>query len=78
MYSKILSGTAIGIEGMLICVEADVGPGMPGLFLVGYLSSSVREAADRVRTAMKNIGCPLPASRITVNLSHIACGIFSE
>ena len=69
MYSKILSGTAIGIEGMLICVEADVGPGMPGLFLVGYLSSSVREAADRVRTAMKNIGCPLPASRITVSLS---------
>ena len=53
MYSKILSGTAIGIEGMLICVEADTGPGMPGLFLVGYLSSSVREAADRVRTAMK-------------------------
>ena len=69
MYSKILSGTAIGIEGMLICVEADTGPGMPGLFLVGYLSSSVREAADRVRTAMKNIGFPLPPCRITVNLS---------
>ena len=69
MYSKIISGTALGVEGMLISVEADISPGLPGISLVGYLSSSVREAGDRVRTAIKNSGYSIPARRITVNLS---------
>jgi len=69
MYSKIISGTALGVDGMLISVEADISPGLPGISLVGYLSSSVREAGDRVRTAIKNSGYSLPARRITVNLS---------
>ena len=69
MYSKIISGAALGIEGMLISVESDIGAGLPGFNLVGYLSSSVKEAADRVRTALKNIGYSIPSRRITVNLS---------
>ena len=69
MYSKIYSGVALGIDGMLISVESDISMGLPGLSLVGYLSSSVREAADRVRTALKNSGYPVPSRKITVNLS---------
>ena len=69
MYSKVISGMTLGIEGMLVDVEADISPGLPVLSLVGYLTSSVREAGERVRTAMKNSDFILPASRITVNLS---------
>ncbi len=69
MYSKVLSGMTLGIDGMLIDVEADISPGLPVLSLVGYLASSVKEAGERVRTAMKNSNFVLPASRITVNLS---------
>ena len=69
MYSKVISGMTLGIEGMLINVEADISPGLPVLSLVGYLASSVRESGERVRTALKNSGFVLPASRITVNLS---------
>ena len=69
MYSKVISGMTLGIEGMLVDVEADISPGLPVLSLVGYLTSSVREAGERVRTAMKNSNFILPASRITVNLS---------
>lgn len=69
MYSKIFSGAALGIGGLLITVESDVSLGLPGLCLVGYLSSEVKEAGERVRTALKNSGCTLPSRRITVNLS---------
>ena len=69
MYSIIQSGCPLGIDGMLVSVEADIGNGLPGLSLVGYLASSVREAGDRVRTALKNSGYSLPPRRITVSLS---------
>ena len=69
MYSKVLSGVALGIDGMLISVETDISTGLPGLSLVGYLASSVKEAGDRVRAALKNIGYFLPSKKITINLS---------
>ena len=62
MVSKIYSGVAIGIQGMVICVEADISPGLPTMNLVGYLSSSVKEAGDRVRTALRNTGFSIPPS----------------
>ena len=37
--------------------------------MVGQLSTEVREARDRVRTALKNSGFDLPYGRITVNFS---------
>ena len=69
MYSKINSGSPLGIDGMVVTVEADISQGLPSLSMVGYLSSSVREAGDRVRTALKNSGYGLPPRRITVSLS---------
>lgn len=69
MYSKILSGTLHGVEGRLITVEADVSEGLPVFSMVGFLASEVREASERVRTALKNAGYLLPPKRITVNLS---------
>lgn len=69
MFSKVFSGALKGIEGSLVQVEADVGNGLPGFQLVGYLAAEVKEAQDRVRTALKNEGFRLPAMKITVNLS---------
>ena len=54
MYSKIYSTAVMGLDGITICVEADVSNGLPMFTLVGYLSSSVKEAGERVRTALKN------------------------
>ncbi len=59
----------MGIEGRLIQVEVDVSNGLPGIHMVGLLSSEVKEAGERVRTALKNTGHPIPPKRITVNLS---------
>lgn len=69
MYNKVLSGTLHGVEGRLITVEADVSQGLPVFNMVGFLASEVREASDRVRTALRNSGFLLPPKRITVNLS---------
>lgn len=69
MYSKVYSGTWEGIEGILIQVEADLSNGLPVFEMIGYLSSEVKEAKERVRTALKNQGYLLPPKRITVNLA---------
>lgn len=69
MFSSILCADVRGIQGVPIEVESDISEGMPGLTMVGYLTSAVKEAADRVRTAMKNTGIAIPPKKITVNLS---------
>lgn len=69
MYSKVHSVGITGVEGVPILVEADVSDGLPGFSMVGYLSSQVREAQDRVRTALRNSGFRLPAKKVTINLS---------
>ncbi len=69
MFSKINSCAVFGIDGKVISVEADVNDGLPMFTMVGFLSSSVKEAGERVRTALKNSGYHMPPKRITINLS---------
>lgn len=69
MYSEIISCAVYGVSGTIIRVEADVNNGLPMFTMVGYLSSSVKETGERVRTALKNSGYSVPPKRITVNFS---------
>ena len=67
MYSRVATATIRGIQSVPVCVEADVSDGMPVFEMVGFLASEVKEARERVRTALRNVGCALPPRRITVN-----------
>lgn len=58
MYCSVLSATVSGMEMIPVQVEADVSDGMPQFTMVGYVSAQVKEAQDRVRTALKNMGIP--------------------
>ena len=69
MVSVVYSAGLDGLLGYVVSVEADVSDGLPGMELVGYLGSEVKEARERVRMALRNSGCPIPQRRITVNLS---------
>lgn len=69
IYCSINSASIWGIEPYIVKVETDIAQGMPCFNMVGLLSSEVREAKERVRTALKNSGENLPMYRITVNLS---------
>lgn len=68
-FSQVLSAALDGLEVRMVQVESDLSSGLPVFHMVGYLSSEVREAAERVRTAVHNIGVRLPAKKIVINLS---------
>ncbi|MBO6119127.1 MAG: YifB family Mg chelatase-like AAA ATPase [Lachnospiraceae bacterium] len=69
MYSKVLCETIRGINGVLTYVEADSSNGLPNFSMVGNLTSSVKEASDRVRTALKNSNIEIPAKKVTINIA---------
>ena len=54
---------------MLTYVEADSSNGLPNFLMVGNLASSVKEAGDRVRTALKNSNVDIPAKKVTINIA---------
>lgn len=46
MFSKVSSAAICGIQSEIVSVEADASNGLPGFYMVGYLASEVKEAAD--------------------------------
>ncbi|AAC06607.1 YifB family Mg chelatase-like AAA ATPase [Aquifex aeolicus] len=69
MFSKVLSGGLWGVEAFPVEVQVDISQGLPSFNVVGLPDSSVKEARERVRSAVKNSGFSFPLKRITVNLS---------
>ncbi len=70
MLAKVLSGTTLGLNGILVYVEVDVNlRGFPQMRVVGLPSKAVDESKDRVRTAIKNSGYKFPEGKIVVNLA---------
>ncbi|NPA32016.1 MAG: YifB family Mg chelatase-like AAA ATPase [Aquificae bacterium] len=69
MLGRVYTGGIWGTEGFPVEVQADVSSGLPSFNIVGLPDNTVKEAKERVRSALKNSGFPLPQRRITVNLS---------
>lgn len=69
MFSTVLSATLRGLCVEFVHVEADTSNGLPMFHMVGYLSSEVKEAGERVKTAIRNSGIVIPTKKIVVNLS---------
>ncbi len=69
MFSKIYSFGVTGIDGYVVTVETHISGGLPSFDIVGLGDSAVKEAKDRVRSAIKNSHFSYPSSRITVNLA---------
>ena len=69
LISKINGMCLLGMDGVHVLVEVDVSDGLPGYSMVGYLASEVKEAQDRVRTAIRNLNLSLLPKKVTINLS---------
>ncbi len=69
MFARVLSGTPFGVDAVLVEVQCDISPGIPGLSIVGLPDKEVSEARERIRSALKNSGLPFPDLRVTVNLA---------
>lgn len=69
MLSKVNSIALHGLEGYLIEVQVDISNGMPYWEIVGLPDISVKEAKERVRSAIKNSKYEFQSRRIVVNLA---------
>lgn len=69
MLSIVKSMSLLGLDGCLISVQVDVSGGLPGWDIVGLPDASVKEAKERVRTAIKNSDIDFQSKRIIVNLA---------
>jgi magnesium chelatase family protein len=69
VLAKVFSCAVVGLDGVLVEVEVDVGSGQPGMVLVGLPDAAVQESKERVRSAIRNSGGKFPHGRVTVNLA---------
>lgn len=69
MLSIVKSMALNGLNGYLVEVETDVTGGLPGFDIVGLPDTSVREAKERIRAAIKNSNIEFQSRRILINLA---------
>jgi len=70
MPAQVDSATILGIDAFTVQVEVDCAPGMDKYFIVGLPDTAVREAQERVRSALRNSQFRFPPnSRVVVNLA---------
>ena len=69
MLAKVFSCAVVGLDGVLVEVEVDVGGGNPGMVVVGLPDAAVQESKERVRSAIRNSGGKFPHGKVTVNLA---------
>ena len=69
MYASLDSLGLSGIEPYLVRVEVDSRRGLPTFDIVGLPDTSVKEAKDRVKSAIRNLGYPTPDAKIVANLA---------
>ncbi len=69
MLSKTLCYALSGIDGIAITVECNLSNGMPAFELVGLPDMAVKEARERIKSALRNTGYEFPSDRIVINLA---------
>jgi magnesium chelatase family protein len=69
MLARIVTFAVDGVDARRVWVEADIRVGLPAFTVVGLADTAVREARERVRSALVNSGYEFPLRRITVNLA---------
>lgn len=66
----VQSRALLGLQAPAVTVEVHLANGLPSFTLVGLADVEVKEARERVRSALQNAGLDFPNNkRITVNLA---------
>ncbi|MEV0850354.1 YifB family Mg chelatase-like AAA ATPase [Streptomyces sp. NPDC049954] len=68
-FARTCSVTLLGVDGVVVEVQADLEPGVAAFTLVGLPDKSLIESRDRVRAAVVNSGAEWPQKKLTVGLS---------
>lgn len=67
--ARVYSRARVGVDSPLVTVETHISNGLPALNIVGLPEAAVREAKDRVRSAIMMSKFEFPTRRITINLA---------
>lgn len=68
-FARACSVALVGVEGVVVEVQADLEPGVAAFTLVGLPDKTLVESRDRVRAAVVNSGAQWPQKKLTVGLS---------
>jgi magnesium chelatase family protein len=69
LHASVISSALVGVDAFPVEVEIDIGAGVPPHRLVGLAEGAVKEALDRVKSALKNSGFDFPTRKMTINLA---------
>ncbi len=69
MFVSLRSMGLLGVDAFPVSVEVDLSRGLPAFDIVGLPDIAIKEARDRVRSAIKNCGFTFPQQKIVVNLA---------
>ena len=69
MFAAVTSVALVGVEPRPVRVEVHVAGSKPSFNLVGLPDTAIREAKERVRSALASSGYRFPNRRLTVNLA---------
>ena len=68
-YARLYSRTVRGIEAPLVTIDVHLSGGLPSIVLVGASETGLREAKERVRSAIQISGYKFPQTKVTINLA---------
>ncbi|MFI6349850.1 YifB family Mg chelatase-like AAA ATPase [Streptomyces sp. NPDC050560] len=71
-FARTCSVALVGVEGVVVEVQADLEVGVAAFTLIGLPDKSLSESRDRVRAAIVNSGAEWPQKKLTVGLSPAA------
>lgn len=69
MYARVITASLFGLMSREVRVEVAVENGLPSFCVVGLANQSIKEAKERIHSAVLNCGYKFPAKRVTINLS---------
>jgi len=67
--NQTIGRALVGMQSPRVTVETHLPGGLPGFTLVGLPETAVREARDRVKSAIQNCGFDYPQGKVVVNLA---------
>lgn len=69
MLSIVKTMQLDGLDGYLVEVQTDVTGGLPSFDIVGLPDASIKEARERIKTAIRNTGIDLMSRKFLINLA---------
>lgn len=66
---RTITTAQVGVQARVVRVEANIGPGLPGTYIVGMADTAISESRDRIKTAVHNSGLKWPKTKVIINLS---------